>query len=48
MNMLFELVFLFLLQVVLLFHWLVYEFHCIKFFDNVCFFLSQTFLRILV
>ena len=44
-SLLFGLVFLFLLQVVLLFHWVVHEFHCIKLFDVVCFLLTQTFLR---
>ena len=48
MIMLFGLVFLFLLQVVLLFHLVVYDFHCIKRLDVVCFFLNQTFWRILV
>ena len=42
--MLLGLVFLILLQVVLLFHLEVYEFHCIKLFDVVCFFLNQTLL----
>ena len=46
--MIFGLVFLFLLQIVLLFHLVVYELHCIKLFDVVRFFLNQTFLRIVV
>ena len=46
--MFFELAFQFLLQVVKLFHLVVYESHCIKLFDVVCFFPNQTFLRILV
>ena len=48
MSMLFGLVFLFLLQVVYLFHLVVYESHCMKLFDDVCFFLNQLFLRILM
>ena len=36
--MIFGLVFRFLLRVLKSFHLVVYEFHCIKFFDVVCFF----------
>ena len=43
MSMLLGLVFPFLLQVVLLFHLVVYEFHCIEFFDVVFFSESNIF-----
>ena len=48
MNLLFGLMFQFIMRVVYLFLSVVYEFHCIKLFDVVCFFQSQTFLKILV
>ena len=43
MSMIFGLVLLFLLPVALLFHWVVYKFPCMKLFDVVYLFLSQTF-----
>ena len=48
MNMLFELVFRYVLLIVRWFHLVICEFHYIKLFGVVYFFRSQTFLKILV